>query len=150
MDQMLYKASKDVKDQESIQSSNTLKVSPFPAGDHKAARNRQDSIIKTDMKSNDEKDPQKSVKLVPEWSLSYMQLPAINQTLCFIIRHSCDNLQYIASEDTDFSTSNSFLTVAQCDVDYQNEATMDRCENQRQDLDTLLPVTEPLSSIHFR
>ena len=33
-------------------------VSPFPAGDHKAAKNRQDSIIKTNMKHN-KKDPQK-------------------------------------------------------------------------------------------
>ena len=48
--------SKEGKDQESIQSSITSthtqesqEVSPFPAGDHKAARNRQDSITKTNM-----------------------------------------------------------------------------------------------------
>ena len=34
-------------------------VSPFPAGDHKAARNRQDSITKTNMIINNKEDPQK-------------------------------------------------------------------------------------------
>ena len=63
--------SKEGKDQESIQSSTTpdpgtpygkvtktqenitlksQEVSPFPAGDHKATRNRQDSTTKTNLK----------------------------------------------------------------------------------------------------
>ena len=33
------------------------KISPFPAGDHKADRNRQDSMAKTNI--NNKKDPQK-------------------------------------------------------------------------------------------
>ena len=62
---------KEGKDQESIQSSTTpdprhhmgkgqntrkhhthesQEVSPFPAGEHKSARSRQDSIIKTSVK----------------------------------------------------------------------------------------------------
>ena len=36
-------------------------VSLFPAGDHKTARNRQDCIIKINMKHNYEKDPQKAL-----------------------------------------------------------------------------------------
>ena len=69
------------KDQESIQSNiltqdtilesdkNTRKhhtqesqaVSSFPAGDHKAARNRQHSMTKTN--ANNKKDPQKKHRL---------------------------------------------------------------------------------------
>ena len=63
----MHQSQKEGKDKESIQSSttpgprgdkNTQKnhtqesqgVSSFPACDHKAAKNRQDSIIKTNMK----------------------------------------------------------------------------------------------------
>ena len=38
-------------------------VNPFPAGDHKAARNRKDSIIKTNVKHKDKKGPQKKHRL---------------------------------------------------------------------------------------
>ena len=72
----------DGKDQASIQSSTTSyrgtkwdsdkknkktphmrepRGQPFPAGDHKAARNRYDSITKTS--TNNEKDPQKKHRL---------------------------------------------------------------------------------------
>ena len=38
------------KSLEKTQHTSEPEVSPFPAGDHKAARNRQDSITKTKMK----------------------------------------------------------------------------------------------------
>ena len=50
------------------QENTTLEsqyVSPFPAGDHKAAMNRQDSITKTNMKHNQQK---RSKKEVPPWN----------------------------------------------------------------------------------
>ena len=40
-------------------TQESQEVSPFPVGDHKATRNRQDSIIKTNVNINNEKDPQK-------------------------------------------------------------------------------------------
>ena len=40
-------------------TTESQEVSPFPAGNHKAARNRQDSIIKT----NNNMDPQKKHRL---------------------------------------------------------------------------------------
>ena len=53
-------------------TQESKEVSPFPAGDHKAARNRQDSIIKTNMICNlQKKDPQKTLRLgtvsKPHW-----------------------------------------------------------------------------------
>ena len=78
------KSKDEDKDQESIQSSTTCdpdticesdkntrkhhiqeskEVSHFPVDDSKAARNRQDSITKTNMKINNKKDPQKKYLL---------------------------------------------------------------------------------------
>ena len=42
-------------------TNESQEVSPFPAGDHKAARNRQDNLTKT--KPNNKKDPQKKHRL---------------------------------------------------------------------------------------
>ena len=44
-------------------TQKSLDVSPFPAGDHKAARNRQDSMTKANTKHNNKKDPQKKHRL---------------------------------------------------------------------------------------
>ena len=84
MDSFSHKSKDEGKDQESIRSSttptrdtilegdkNTRKhhtqesqaVCPFPAGDHKAARNREDSILKTNVKHNNKKDPEKKHRL---------------------------------------------------------------------------------------
>ena len=42
-------------------TQDSQKISPFPAGDYKASRNRQDSITDINMKHKYQKDPQKKL-----------------------------------------------------------------------------------------
>ena len=44
-------------------TQESQEVSPFPAGDNKAARNRQDSMTKKTGNTNNKKDPQKKHRL---------------------------------------------------------------------------------------
>ena len=43
----IWKSDKTIR---KLDTQESQEVSPFPAGDHKAARNRQESIIKTNVK----------------------------------------------------------------------------------------------------
>ena len=56
-----YHMGKSQKDKETYKKNKSQEVSPFPAGDHKAAMNRRESMNTQDI--NNTHDPQKKYRL---------------------------------------------------------------------------------------
>ena len=78
-------------------------------------------------------------------------LPAFIHGYAFLIlRYKCVLSQYLSSSETQYGGSEAFWMVTKCDPDFSNIAITQLCQRPRNELETLVPVTDLISNINFR
>ena len=87
------------------------------------------------------------------------RLTHINATfLISMSRYSCVTAQFLSNEATDYPLPNpndpvpivKTRMVTQCDPGYNDDVTAALCENTPTLIDSIVPVTEPVSNIHYK
>ena len=71
-------------------------------------------------------------------------------SFCHFFRHDCVISQYVPLEKTDYNTDKAYWMVTRCSPEYTDIDTQNKCENPGSNIDSIIPVSDPLSLTHYR